>query len=46
MPLRKGSSKEVISYNIATEMKYGKSKAQSIAIALAKAGKGKKRSGR
>ena len=43
MPLRKGSSKKVISQNIATEIKAGRPKAQAVAIAYAKAGKSRKK---
>lgn len=43
MPLKSGSSKEVISSNISTEMKHGKPHDQAIAIALNKAGKFKKK---
>jgi len=39
MPLKKGSSKKVISENIKTEMAHGKSQAQAIAIAMRSAGK-------
>ena len=43
MPLKKGSSDKVVAENIATEMKAGKPKKQAIAIAMKKAGKGKKK---
>jgi len=41
MPLKPGTSKKVISKNIATEMHAGKPKKQSVAIALSMAGKDK-----
>lgn len=41
MPLKRGSSQDVISSNIRTEIKAGKPRDQAIAIALSKAGKKK-----
>lgn len=41
--LKSGSSKKVLSKNIATEIKAGKPKKQAVAIAFSKAGKKKKK---
>lgn len=43
MPLRKGSSKEVISYNIAELRRSGRPEDQAVAIAYKEAGKAKKK---
>jgi hypothetical protein len=43
MPLKKGSGRKVISANIKAEMAAGKPQRQSIAIALSKAGKSRKK---
>lgn len=43
MPLKRGSSRKTISANIRTEVKAGRPVKQSIAIALRKAGKSRKK---
>lgn len=43
MPLKSGKSAKTVSKNIKTEIESGKPKKQAIAIALNKAGKGKKK---
>ncbi len=42
MPLLRGSSKGIVSENIRTLMKEGRKQPQAVAIALSKAGKGRK----
>lgn len=44
MPLKSGSSKEVVSDNIRTEIQAGKPQKQAVAIALSKARKKKRKS--
>ena len=46
MPLKEGYSEKTVSKNIKTEMKAGRSQAQSIAIALDVANKAKKKKGK
>lgn len=43
MPLKRGSSRGVIAFNIGKEMEAGKPQDQAVAIAMSKAGKGKKK---
>ena len=46
LPLKKGSSKKVIGANISELVQSGRPQKQSIAIAMDKAGKGKKKGGK
>lgn len=46
MPLKKGSSKKVISENIRTEMAHGRPQKQAIAMSLRAAGKSKPKKGK
>lgn len=43
MPLKRGKSKSVISYNIAELIRSGRPRRQAVAIAYSKAGKAKKK---
>jgi hypothetical protein len=46
MPLKSGSSRKIVSSNIKTEINAGKPQRQAVAIALNKAGQGRKAAAR
>ncbi len=46
MPLKRGKSKQVVSENIAREIRAGRPRNQAIAIAMSKAGRSKKKPAR